>query len=91
MYKININKQATKIAGGFENGLDGIVMVAPGEFIISNYTGILYYLEADGSRQVLLDTQAEKLMTNDISYDNSTKTLYVPAFNKNIVIAYRVR
>jgi hypothetical protein len=88
--KIGANKEITKIADGFESGLDGIVMVAENEFVISNYKGILYYLKSDGTKQLLLDTRANSLMSNDISYNAKTKTLYVPAFGTNCIIAYRV-
>ena len=89
--KVNANKEITKIADGFENGLDGIVMVAENEFVISNYRGILYYLKADGTKQQLLDTRANRLMANDISYDGKTKTLYVPSYGTNRIIAYQLK
>ena len=89
--KVDANKVITKIADGFENGLDGIVMIAENEFIISNYQGILYYVKADGTKQLLLDTRANRIMSNDISYDSKTKTLYVPSFGTNRVIAYKVK
>lgn len=89
--KVNKNKEITKIADDFENGLDGIVMVANNEFIISNYKGILYYLKADGTKQVLSDTRADRIMANDISYNSETKTLYVPSFGINCIIAYNVK
>jgi len=89
--KVNNNKQITKIADGFESGLDGIVMVAENEFIISNYQGIMYWVKADGTKQILLDTRAKRIMSNDIGYDSKTKTLYVPSFGTNRVIAYKVK
>ena len=91
IHKVNADKEVTKVADGFENGLDGIVMLAPNEFVISNYTGILYYVKANGSKEVLLDTRASHLMANDISYDSKSKTLYVPAYNRNRVMAYQVK
>jgi sugar lactone lactonase YvrE len=89
--KVNASKEKTKIADGFESGLDGIVMIAKDEFILSNYTGILYHVKADGTKQVLLDTRANKIMANDISYDGKTKTLYVPSFKTNRIVAYKVK
>jgi hypothetical protein len=71
--------------------IDGIVMVGKNEFIISNYQGILYYVKADGTKQLLLDTRANRIMSNDISYNSKTKTLYVPSFGTNRVIAYKVK
>lgn len=89
--KVNANKEITKIADGFENGLDGIVMISKDEFILSNYTGILYYVKTDGTKEVLLDTRSRRLMANDISYDDKTKTLYVPSFRSNLITAYMVK
>jgi hypothetical protein len=54
--KVDANKVITKIADGFESGLDGIVMISENEFVISNYQGILWYVKADGTKQLLLDT-----------------------------------
>lgn len=89
--KVDANKAVTKIADGFESGLDGIVMLAENEFIISNYKGILYHVKGDGTKQILLDTRANGIMSNDISYNSKTKTLYVPSFSTNRVIAYKVQ
>lgn len=88
--KINAKKKVTKITDAFESGLDGIVMVAENEFIISNYQGILYYVKADGTKQLLLDSRAARIMANDIGYDSKTKTLYVPSFSTNQIIAYKL-
>lgn len=89
--KVAANKELMNIGDGFENGLDGIVMVAENEFILSNYRGILYYVKGDGTKQLLLDTRADRIMANDISYNSKTKTLYVPSFGTNRIIAYKVK
>ena len=89
--KVDANKVVTKIADGFESGLDGIVMIAENEFIISNYQGILYYVKADEIKQLLIDTRANHIMSNDISYNSKTQTLYVPSFSTNRIIAYKVK
>jgi hypothetical protein len=89
--KVDGNKVITKIADGFESGLDGIVMIGENEFIISNYQGILYHVNANGTKQLLLDTRTNRIMANDISYNSKTKTLYVPSFSTNRIIAYKVK
>ncbi len=89
--KVNTDKVITRIADDFESGLDGIVMVAENEFIISDFHGILYYVKADGSKQILLDTRANRIMSNDISYDSKTRILYVPSFSTNRIIAYKLK
>lgn len=89
--KVNVKKEITKIADGFESGLDGIVMVAKNEFVLSNYKGILYYVNADGTNQLLLDSRANRIMANDIAYNSKTRTLYVPSFGTNRIIAYKLK
>lgn len=89
--KTDLNKKITPIGSGYENGLDGIVSIRKDEFILSNYRGMLYFVKADGSKQVLLDSREQKIMANDISYNKKEHTLYVPSFSTNKVIAYRVR
>jgi len=89
--KVSADKNVTKIADGFENGLDGIVMIADNEFLLSNYQGILYYVNANGTKQVLIDTRANRIMSNDIGYDSKSKTIYAPSFSTNRIIAYQVK
>lgn len=89
--KVDAAKAATTIADSFESGLDGIVMIAPNEFIISNYRGMLYHVNSNGTKEVLLDTRANRIMSNDIGYNSRTKTLYAPSFGTNRVISYKVK
>ena len=90
-YKIDAAKAATKLASGMEPATDGIEPVAPGEFLISVWNGIIYYVKAGGQVQQLLDTRDQKSNTADIGYDPKTKTVYVPTFFKNAVAAYRLQ
>jgi len=53
--------------------------------------GSIYYIKTDGTKQLLLDTRANRIMINDISYNSKTKTLYVPSFGTNRVFAYKVK
>lgn len=66
-------------------------IIAANEFILSNYKGMLYYVNADGTIRILLDSRADRIMANDISYNSTTKTLYVPSFGTNRIIAYKVK
>jgi hypothetical protein len=89
--KVSADKSIKMIADEFESGLDGIVMVAENEFVLSNYKGMLYYVNKDGTSQLLLDSRANRVMANDIGYDSKTRTLYVPSFGTNRIIAYKVK
>jgi outer membrane protein assembly factor BamB len=91
LYKIDATKKAVKLAEGMEPATDGIEEVAPNEFIVSVWNGIVYYVKADGTIQKLLDTREQQSNTADIGYDPQTHTVYVPTFFKNSVVAYRLQ
>jgi hypothetical protein len=52
---------------------------------------VIYYVKADGNKTELIDTRAQKSNTADIGFDPSTKTVFVPTFFKNKVVAYRLK
>jgi hypothetical protein len=91
MYKLGANKSLVKITDGMEGGTDGIENVSGNDFIISCWQGAIWYVTGDGSKQLLLDTRAEKKNTADIGFDAKTKTVYVPTFWRNTVVAYEVK
>lgn len=84
------DKKPLTLAKGFAQGIDGIEMVDRGEFIVSCWPGLVYYVYSDGRIEVLIDSQAQKINTADIGFDQKTRTLFVPNFFKNTVTAYRV-
>lgn len=91
MYKLNADKTLTRIADGMEGGTDGIENVKGDDFIVSCWAGALYYVNADGTKELLMDTRNEKRNTADIGFDAKTQTVFVPTFWRNSVIAYRVK
>ena len=91
MYKVENDKRLTKIADGMEASTDGIENVKGKEFIVSCWIGAIYYVNADGSKQKLLDTQEQKINSADICYNAKEQILYVPNFLKNSVTAYDVK
>jgi SMP-30/Gluconolactonase/LRE-like region len=90
-YKVEKNKSLTKLADGMEGGTDGIENVSGNDFIVSCWSGTIWYVNADGTKEKLLDTTKEKKNTADIGFDAKTKTVYVPTFWKNSVVAYEVK
>ena len=90
-YKVNSDKSLTMLANGMEGGTDGIGNVTGDDFLVSCWQGAIWYVNAKGEKQLLLDTKQEKKNTADISFDPKTKTVYVPTFWRNSVVAYRVQ
>jgi len=90
VYKLNDNKSTTKITDGMEGGTDGIENVTGNDFLVSCWAGAIWYVNADGTKELLLDTREQKKNTADIGFDPKSKTVYVPTFWKNSVVAYKV-
>jgi DNA-binding beta-propeller fold protein YncE len=91
MFKVNADKSMAKIADGMEGGLDGLENIEGNNFIISCWEGALWHVNTDGTKHLLMDTRAEKRSTADIGFDPATKTVYVPTFFRNTVVAYELR
>lgn len=81
----------THLTEGMDPSTDGIEMVKTNEYIVSCWSGIMYYVDAMGNKQVLLDTRAEKSNTADIGYDAKKRIIYVPTFYKNSIVAYELK
>ncbi|NCU03459.1 MAG: ATP/GTP-binding protein [Chitinophagaceae bacterium] len=91
MYRMEKDGSLTKLAEGMEGGTDGIENVSGGDFLVSTWGGVVYYVNADGTKQVLLDGRAEKINSADIGYDAAKRIVYVPTFWKNSVVAYELK
>lgn len=85
------DKQPQLLAKGFAETIDGIEMTEPGEFIVTCWKGLIYYVHADGRVEQLLDSREQEINTADIGYDHSKRRLFVPNFFKNTVTSYTVK
>jgi len=81
----------TPVAIGFAERADGVEAVGNGDFIVSCWAGLVYYVYADGRIEQLLDSRTLKLNTADIGWDAATRTLYIPTFFDNAVRAFQLK
>lgn len=86
-YKLSADKKLTKF-GETAPGADGVVPLPKDEYIVSSWGGEIYFVDANGKSQKMLDTKEQKLNSADIDYDPKTRTVFVPTFFGNSVIAY---
>lgn len=91
LYKRNADKSLTKITDGMQGGCDGIENVSGGDFIVSTWGGVVYYVNADGTKEVLMDGRPTNTNSADIGFDHAAKIVFVPTFWKNTVAAYQVK
>ncbi len=80
----------SKIMDGMDPSTDGIERVAPNQYLVSCWNGIVYYVVAGAQKITLFDTRSEKINSADIGYDAKKKIIYVPTFFKNNVVAYQL-
>jgi hypothetical protein len=80
----------SKIMDGMDPSTDGIERVAPNQYLVSCWNGIVYYVVAGAQKVTLFDTRSEKINSADIGYDAKNKIIYVPTFLKNSVVAYQL-
>jgi hypothetical protein len=90
LYLIDNQKNRLNIASGFAQGIDGVESMNKGDFLVSCWAGLLYYVHLSGKMDLLLDSQKEGVNTADIGFDSATQTVFVPNFLKNSVTAYKV-
>lgn len=90
-YKANADKTLTRIADGMEGGTDGIENVTGNDLLVSCWQGALWYVHADGKKELLFDGKSQKTNTADIGFDPKTKIVYVPTFWRNSIIAFQVK
>lgn len=90
LWKIDANKKTQVVAKGFEQGGDGLEPVGNGDFLVTCWPGLIYYVKADGGIEKLQDVQG-KMNTADLGFNAKERILYIPTFNNNSVIAYRLK
>lgn len=90
LWKIDSNKKSSIVAKGFELGGDGLEPVGKGDFLVTCWGGLVYYVKADGSYEKLMDVRG-KMNTADLGIHPQTNTVYIPTFNNNSVKAYQLK
>lgn len=91
LYQVQKDQSLKLLCDGMEPSTDGVEPVKGGGFIVSCWVGTVYFVGADGQKQLLLDTREAKSNTADIGYDPETRITYVPTFFKNTVVAYELQ
>ena len=90
LMKADAKKSVSKIAQVTE-GIDGIEPVGNGDYIVTSWVGYIYYVQANGHFETLLDTRSHNKNAADIGYDAAKKIVYVPTFMGKTVAAYKLK
>ncbi|HET9474082.1 MAG TPA: hypothetical protein VFO82_09320 [Steroidobacteraceae bacterium] len=88
--RVEKDKSLKVLASGMPGGADGLENVSGDDFLVSVWSGAVWYVNADGSKELLFDGKAVDTKTADIGWDPKTRTVYVPTFFRNTVVAFKV-
>ena len=88
--KADAQKNLTTIAE-IPQPVDGIEPVGNGDYIVSSWSGYIFYVHSDGNVETLLETHEQKKSTADIGYNPATKMVYIPTFFAKSVSAYQLK
>lgn len=69
---------------------DGIAKVEDG-FLVSSWHGEVYFVNEEGKNWRILNTTGKSINAADISFSENLGLLFVPTFNDNRVVAYRLK
>jgi len=70
--------------------IDGLRAYGPGAYLVSDWAGRTQIVRTGGPATLLLDTTAQKIRSADFEYVEATRTLLIPTFTDNRVVAYRL-
>ncbi len=80
-------KQLSTIAK-VSGGIDGIVALGNKTYMVTEWSGKVWYIHADGTTELKIDTSTQKINSADIGYNPTAKMLFVPTFFHNTVKAF---
>ena len=87
---VSQNGENQILAEGIGAG-DGIGVVDDNSYLVSDWNGVVYYVNAENNQKVkLLDTKDQNMNTADIEYIKDKNLLLIPTFRDNRVVAYKL-
>lgn len=80
-------RTVAKVSGG----IDGIVALGNKTYMVTEWSGKVWHIRADGSTELKMDTSPQKISSADIGYNPTSKMLFVPTFFHNTVKAFSLK
>lgn len=91
LIKSDKHKNITTISTGMDQRMNGIAMVSENEFLVTSWGGVMYYVETDGTNEILLDTRVQHIPCGIIYFDPQKQTVYMTTDERNILKAYKLQ
>jgi outer membrane protein assembly factor BamB len=90
---LSLNLETDELSTLVDGGLgraDGIIPLDGGQYLISSWTGEVYFVNSDMQAQTLISTSADEINAADIAYIPEKNLLVVPTFYDNRLVAYEL-
>lgn len=71
--------------------IDGLICFESNKFIYSDWSGNVYFTALGKETEKLLDTTPLNINAADLGFDRERKIIFVPTFNDNRVMAYKIK
>lgn len=90
LLRINLNKKDIKMEIPNKGGIDGLIKIRKGEYIVSDWKGKTQLIGKNKRPIVLLDTSNKKINAADLEYIPDKRLIIIPTFFDNRVVAYQL-
>lgn len=90
LLKVNLTNKKHEVYAKGTSDIDGLELVDKNVFLFSNWVGRIKLIDENKKIIDLIDSSKEEIQTADIDYISETKTVLVPTFFDNRVIAYKL-
>ncbi|NCA84305.1 MAG: ATP-binding protein [Clostridia bacterium] len=88
--RIDPSDKSQTIIAEFDGGVDGLEIDKEGNFIFSDWSGLVRRVAPGGKPEVLFNTTDQKVNAADIHLMTDKNILLVPTFFDNRVVAYQI-
>ncbi len=88
--QIDLKTAALKPLYNIGHGIDGLIKMKSGAFLISDWSGRTEYVESSGKIHLLNDTRKEHINSADLEYIARKQLILIPTFFDNRVVALRL-
>ena len=89
--QVGKDKKLTKITEGLIGTADGIENIGGNLFAVSCWRGTVHIVDVEKrEKHLVLDTVEQKIQAADLGVNAAERTIYVPTFFDNRVVAYEV-
>ena len=88
---VDVRSKKIRVVANVGHGIDGLIRLQNGDFIISDWSGKIEYVTKEGKVTVLLNTTDKKINAADLGFVPEQSLVLVPTFFDNRVTAYRLK